>query len=68
MMQKRMFAEFTEEEKKILELLRKNKFTGIEDLNFNSGISSSGLASTLLNLEMQGVLKVMPGKRFMLID
>ena len=54
--------------KKILELLRKNKFTGIEDLNFISGISSSGLASALLNLEMQGVLKVMPGKRFMLID
>jgi DNA processing protein len=68
MLQRQMFAEFTEEEKKILELLRKNKFTGIEDLNFNSGISSSGLASALLNLEMQGVLKVMPGKRFMLID
>ena len=68
MLQRRMFAEFTEEEKKILELLRKNKITGIEDLKFNSGISSSGLASALLNLEMQGVLKVMPGKRFMLID
>ena len=63
-----MIAEFTEEDKKILELLTKNKITGIEDINFNSGISSSGLASALLNLEMQGVLKVMPGKRFMLID
>ena len=68
MLQKKMFAEYSEEEKKIIELLRKNEYTGIDELNFKSGLSASTIASVLLNLEMQVVLKVLPGKRFMIVD
>lgn len=64
--QQKMFLEFTDDEKKIIEVLSKNECAGIEDLNFNSGLTSSTIAAALLNLEMQGVLKVLPGKRFMI--
>lgn len=64
--QKEMFVKLTDDEKKIIEVLRKNEYTGIDDLNFKSGLSSSSIAAALLNLEMQGVLKALPGKRFMI--
>ncbi|HUQ67033.1 MAG TPA: DNA-processing protein DprA [Flavitalea sp.] len=67
-LQREMFPHFTEEEKKIIELLRKNEFATIDDINFNSGLSSSSVASATLHLEMQGVLKVLPGKRYVLND
>lgn len=68
MFQREFFPETNEVEKKILELLRKDEDTGIDELNFRSGFSSSSIAAGLLNLEMQGVLKVLPGKRFRIYD
>ena len=65
-LQQKMFVEFTEEEKRIIEVLKKNECAGIDELNFNSGLCSSSIAAALLNLEMQGVLKTLPGKRFMI--
>ena len=64
--QKKMFVEFTDDEKRIIEVLKNNDYAGIDDLNVNSGLSSSSIAAALLNLEMQGVLKALPGKRFMI--
>jgi len=64
--QKKMFVEFTDDEKRIVEVLKKNESTGIDDINFNSGLSSSNIAAALLNLEMQGVLKAIPGKRYVI--
>lgn len=66
--QKQMFAEMTDAEKKVIKLLRKYEDTGIDELNFRSGISASSIASALLNLEMQGILKVLPGKRYRLYE
>jgi DNA processing protein len=68
MLQKPLFTDMTDEEKKIVELLKKDEETGIDELNFKSRLSSSSIASALLNLEMQGVLKVLPGKRYRLYD
>jgi DNA processing protein len=67
-LQKKLFVELATDEKLILEMLRKNKSTGIEELIFSSGISSSAIASALLNLEMLGMLKALPGKRFMISE
>jgi DNA processing protein len=67
-LQKKIFIELTEDKKKIIEVLRKNECTGIEELNFSSGLSASSVAASLLELEMQGIVKTAPGKRFMLID
>lgn len=68
LMQKPLFPEINEVEKRLLGLLRKDEETTIDELNFRSGYSSSSIASSLLNLEMQGVLEVLPGKRFRLCD
>ena len=67
-LQKQLFPETNHVEKKLLELLKKDEDTCLEELNFKSGFSSSSIASGLLNLEMQGILKVLPGKRFRLYD
>jgi DNA processing protein len=66
--QKDIFVDLSEDETKIIDLLKKNQFLTIDDLNFQTCISASTLAASLLNLEMQGVLKVLPGKRFTMTD
>lgn len=67
-LQKEMFIDLTPSEIQIIDLLKKNEYTSIDELNFMSGISSGSVAAALLNLEMQGVLKAMPGKRYRLIE
>jgi DNA processing protein len=63
-----MFVELSEDEKRIVELLRKNEYMTIDELNFASEISSSYIAAALLNLEMLGVLQALPGKQYRLTD
>lgn len=67
-LQKEMFLELTEEEIKVVELLKTAEQLNIDELNFRAGISSSSLSSALLNLEMRGLLQALPGKRFRLVD
>jgi DNA processing protein len=67
-LQKDIFPELSEVESRIVELLRKDEDTAIDELNMRSGFSSSSIAAALLNLEVQGILKVLPGKRFRLYD
>jgi DNA processing protein len=66
--QKEMFVELSDNEKKVVELLTANKTLSVDELNFRGGISASTLASALLNLEMQGILKSLPGNRYALTD
>lgn len=66
--QKEIFVELSEDEKKIVDLLRKNEYLTIDELNFRSDVSASSLAASLLNLEMQGLLNALPGKRYRLTD
>ncbi len=67
-LQKRLFNDFNPDEIGLLELLRKKELTGIDDLIFSSGMSSTAVAASLLKLEMSGIVKVLPGKRFKLED
>lgn len=64
--QKKLFNDLNKDEIGLLELLRKKEFTEIDDLIFTSGLSASAVASALLKLEMNGMVKVLPGKRFKL--
>lgn len=65
-LQTKMFINFKEDEKRILNFLTTTESAGIDEVNFKTGLSSSSIASALLNLEMQGILKVLPGKRYAL--
>jgi DNA processing protein len=64
--QKELFVDLSDDEKKIAGLLNNDQILTIDELNFQSGISASSLAASLLNLEIKGMLKVLPGKRFSL--
>ena len=62
--QTQLFISLTDEEKKILELLREKNALNIDELNRQSGLSNSVVAAALLNLEMQGMIVVLPGKMY----
>ena len=62
--QTQLFISLTDEEKKILELLREKNALNIDELNRQSGLSNSVVAAALLNLEMEGMIVVLPGKMY----
>jgi DNA processing protein len=65
--QKELFIELTPEEKTIVNLLREKELVSIDELNLQSGLTSSAVAAALLNLELQGIVGGLPGKRYKLI-
>jgi DNA processing protein len=66
-MQKKLFVDLTEKEKIIIDLLQEEDEAGIDKLTFKSKISNSEMASLLLELEFKGMLKTLPGKRYVLV-
>ena len=65
--QKELFIELDEEEKKIIALLKEKESTTIDELNIKSGLSTSNVAGVLLQLELKGVIVSLPGKMYKLI-
>lgn len=59
--------QFDELEKSILQMLVQERELEIDQLSWKTNIPLSTLASKLLNLEFQGFLKVLPGKKFQLV-
>lgn len=57
---------FTQEESSIVALLRQKGEMQIDDLTWESQIAAGRLATLLLNLELQGYIRVLPGKKFTL--
>jgi DNA processing protein len=57
---------FTQEESQVIALLKHHGETHIDDLSWHSKIHHSKLATLLLNLEFQGFLRSLPGKRYVL--
>jgi len=54
-------------EKKIYEILVESKELEIDQLAFRMEIPLSILASKLLNMEFQGIIRAMPGKKYKVI-
>ena len=63
-----LFREYTEHERQILASLQMNDSIHIDDLFFSTGIGSNTLASALLTLEMDGIIRSLPGKRFSMVN
>ncbi len=65
--QTQLFPQLSDKEQIIVDILRKND-TGIliDALCFQSNISHSHIASLLLDLEFKGIVRSLPGKRYML--
>ena len=64
--QKELFIELSADEKIIVDILKEKDLTHIDEINIQSGLSSSKVAAAILNLELQGVIISLPGKLYKL--
>lgn len=65
--QGQLFFDLSNEEKIIVDLLAKKEAMGIEQLLISAKMSSSIIAGNLLNLEFKGIVRTLPGKRYILV-
>lgn len=66
--QKSLFIELTEEEQAIYDLLSKSETVHVNDLSKETHIPVSSLFFNLLEMEMKGLIKPLPGSLYKLID
>ena len=62
--QKQLFINFSAEEQKIVDMLQTKDTVHADELFHHTGLANSQLAAALLQLEMQGVIKTLPGKHY----
>lgn len=62
--QMRLFRDFSEDEKKVMDVFAENNVVHIDDILIGTDLSPSKIASILLSLEFDGVLTALPGKRY----
>ena len=65
--QKELFIELSAEEKQIFQLLQEKEMVHIDEINLQSGLTSSAAAAAILNLELQNVIATLPGKMYKLL-
>ncbi|MCG8328372.1 MAG: DNA-processing protein DprA [Chitinophagales bacterium] len=65
--QQQLFIELDEREKLIVALLEKEESASIDQLTSKANISGSVMAAILLELEFKGVIKPLPGNRYVRI-
>ena len=62
--QKQLFINLSADEQKIVDLLQTKDSVHADELYHSTGLANSQLAATLLQLEMQGIIKTLPGKHY----
>jgi DNA processing protein len=65
--QHKLFIQLTSEEEKIIALLKQHGECAMDLISTETNIVPSKLASALLNLEFEGIVKCLPGKVFRLL-
>jgi DNA processing protein len=63
-LQPSLFHEFSEEEKRIMEILSRKEIVHIDQIYSASGLRNSEVASIILNLELQNLIQSLPGKLY----
>jgi len=61
-----LFPELDPNEKNILNLIGETNQINIDQLAYQAKLSSSEMATLILQLEFKGLIKTLPGKRFVL--
>jgi len=59
-----IFREFSDDEKKIMDCFGNKSVVNLDDLIVNTELPTTKLASLLLNLEFDGIVMALPGKRY----
>lgn len=62
--QRPLFTNLNPDETKVAAILQEKGAVHIDELNMHSGLSSSAVAAAILNMELEGVIQVMPGKLY----
>jgi DNA processing protein len=62
-----LFVDLTSEESRLLDIVRQNPEIPIDQLTVQAQRSPGQLASLILNLEFKGVLRTLPGKRYIVL-
>lgn len=62
-----IFEDLTEREKKIVNYLRMHQECNIDDLAFHCSIDLGDLSSELLQMEFKGMIKALPGSKYLLL-
>lgn len=65
--QRQLFVDLNPFEQKIVDSLQAKENEGIDALSYQTGFSQSELAGLLLGLEFKGMVRTLPGKRYMLV-
>ena len=65
--QRELFIELSPEEDAVYKLLQTREAVHIDEINLESGLSSSTIAAAILNLELQGIVQSQPGKMYRLM-
>jgi len=66
--QLRMFRDFSDDEKKILDVFGKDTVVHIDQIIVGTELTPTKIASVLLSLEFDGVVTALPGKRYQICD
>ena len=64
--QRRLLLNLSDEQKRLVETLTNVKAMSADDLALQTGFTTSKIAAVMLDLEFDGVVKVLPGNRFAL--
>lgn len=62
--QKQLFVNLNADEQRVVDLLQSRDSAHADELLYHTGLASPMLAATLLQLEMQGLIKALPGKHY----
>lgn len=64
--QGKLFIDLTENEQRIIDLIQSEEDIDLDTLVFKSKLNGSQMAALILGLEFKGIVKTLPGKRFIL--
>lgn len=66
--QTQLFVELTDEERIVVNYLKERDKEALDHISFSCGLPTFKVASLLLNLELKGVVRPLPGKMFQYIQ
>jgi len=65
--QKQLFVELSGKEQSVVDILKSENEVSIDKISYTAQMQPSEVSSLLLELEFKGLVKTLPGKRYMLI-
>ena len=65
--QQQLFMALSGDEQNIIDLLKKQQESYIDEICFNTGLPINKVSTLLLTLELNGAVKSLPGKKYQLV-